>query len=78
MTTTTTYLGFTRDAYITNLAGFQAQHSRGLMTDTWITPREFLEKHIAECEMILNNWDTLAVTREDTTVDVTGPNVEVR
>lgn len=57
----TTYLGFTKTTYVTNLAGFQAQHSRGLMTGTWITPREFLEKTISEIEAILSNWDTLAI-----------------
>ena len=61
-----TYLGYTRATYMENLAGFQAQHSRGLMTDTWITPRYFLEKTIAEIENILSNWDILAT--EDTNV----------
>ena len=65
MTEQLTYLGYTRATYVENLAGFQAQHSRGLMTDTWITPRYFLEKTIAEIELILEQWDTLA-TQEAT------------
>ena len=60
------YLGYTKATYMENLAGFQAQHSRGLMTDTWITPRVFLEKTIAEIEQILSNWDVLAT--EDSNV----------
>ena len=74
---TTTYLGFNRATYIENLAGFQAQHSRGLMTGTWITPQEFLEKHIAECQFIIDNWTTLATTQDDSPTDLTGPTVRV-
>ena len=54
-----TYMGFTKETYRENLAGYQAQHSRGLMTDTWITPKDILERLIADAEAILASWDEL-------------------
>ena len=54
-----TYMGFTKETYRENLAGYQAQHSRSLMTDTWITPKDVLERLIADAEAILASWDEL-------------------
>jgi len=63
-----TYAGLTKEYYRESLAGFQAQHSRSLMSDTWITPREILERIIAEHTGILDNWDAMCV---DSTEDLT-------
>jgi len=54
-----TYMGYTKETYRENLAGYQAQHSRGLMTDTWITPKNILERLIYEAEIIIETWDDL-------------------
>ncbi len=61
----TTYMGFTKETYRENLAGYQAQHSRGLMTDTWITPRDVLDRLIGDAEYILANWDEVIATEGD-------------
>jgi len=67
-----TYAGLTKEYYRESLAGFQAQHSRSLMSETWITPREILERIIAEHTGILDNWDAMCV---DSTEDLpTGIN----
>lgn len=66
-----TYAGLTKEYYRESLAGFQAQHSRSLMSDTWITPREILERIIAEHTGILENWDALCVdSSEDLTTGI--------
>ncbi len=66
-----TYAGLTKDYYRESLAGFQAQHSRSLMSETWITPRDILERIIAEHTGILDNWSAMCVDdSEDLTTGI--------
>lgn len=55
----TTYMGFTKETYKENLAGYQAQHSRSLMDDSWITPKDVLEKLMIDAKYIIDNWDDI-------------------
>jgi hypothetical protein len=66
-----TYAGLTKEYYRESLAGFQNQHSRSLMSDTWITPQDILERIIFEHQGILDNWESMCVdSNEDLTTGI--------
>ena len=66
-----TYAGLTKAYYVESLRGFQNQHSVSLLKDSWITPRDILERIIKEQEYILDSWEDISVDdAEDLTTEI--------